>query len=277
VVLNEINTFQDQDKIRRSLEAANDVYHEYDYLSAISSRRVAPAQTGRLAQAKAIFETDFGNDEEDNSFLEQVLLDSGLPNFLPKEGLVASQFYNPTDYQVLDIAQRAAALSDIPTSSSNYRKPRTVGAGWDPDTNVLTVVFRDGTFWNYYDVAPSEWAKFHFAFSKGPLLVGKDEAAVRGIAMGSIAAHTNGPADVSMLGEYAREQLYRIARTAQILNREGFRRTKNVTTGEKYRTRGTPGAQGGGNRAARATRASRTALGSSANPAKNLGKNTTKK
>jgi hypothetical protein len=30
----------------------------------------------------------------------------------------------------------------------------------------MTVVFRDGTFYNYYQVTPGEWEAFHASYSK---------------------------------------------------------------------------------------------------------------
>jgi hypothetical protein len=65
--------------------------------------------------------------------------------------------------------QSPARLTDVPTSSTNFKKPRTVAAGYDPRRNggTLTVMFRDGTLWNYYDVSKDEWIKFHASISKG--------------------------------------------------------------------------------------------------------------
>lgn len=53
------------------------------------------------------------------------------------------------------------------TSTSNPDEPRTLKAGYDDENFILTVEFRDGTLYNYYDVPPSMWQEFYYAFSKG--------------------------------------------------------------------------------------------------------------
>lgn len=103
-------------------------------------------------------------------------------------------------------------LTDIPTSSTNYRRPRTVAAGWVedptyPEHGTLTVVFRDGTVYNFYDVERSVWLKFHSALSKGKSFLNKN---------GTLLAYPHGPADVSNIDPRVREMVYRAARTQQI-------------------------------------------------------------
>ena len=56
------------------------------------------------------------------------------------------------------------------TTSSNPKKPRTLKAGYDANTQTLTVVFRDGTWWNYYDIPQYLWEGFVLAESKGQYL-----------------------------------------------------------------------------------------------------------
>jgi len=56
------------------------------------------------------------------------------------------------------------------TTSSNPKKPRTLKAGYDYRTETLTVVFRDGTWWNYYDVPHYLWEGFVLSPSKGSYL-----------------------------------------------------------------------------------------------------------
>jgi len=53
------------------------------------------------------------------------------------------------------------------TSTMNPERPRTIRAGYNHETEVLTVVFRDGTWWNYYDVPVDMWERFKEAPSKG--------------------------------------------------------------------------------------------------------------
>ncbi len=99
-----------------------------------------------------------------------------------------------------------AAISVLPTSSKNPERPRTVAAGYDQDRGVLTVVFRDGTFYNYYNVGEDEWAEFKARQSKGEYIFEVLDGKPRGTAR---------MANVALA---AREGLYRIARTGQWLN-----------------------------------------------------------
>jgi hypothetical protein len=254
---------QDPDKIRRALEVAGDSYNKYDLLRNVSLPRKNPSPTGRYAQQQALM---FAETASSFEALEQRLRDAGLPNSIVSERLSAAKFYNPVkldSYYFEDEEgnlewnpryeepQESVALTDFPTSSSNYRRPRTVAAGWDPDTNTLTVVFRDGTFWNYYEVPEPVWIKFHFAFSKGPHL----NRASKGQAMdGDLLSYANGPADMSRLSEKLKFTLVKAARTAQILDRHGKRLVNTETNtagkplsssyGNQYKTRGTGGSQG---------------------------------
>lgn len=56
------------------------------------------------------------------------------------------------------------------TTSSNPTRPRTLKAGYNFTTKVLTVVFRDGTWWEYRDVPDFMWYDFQQAESKGRYL-----------------------------------------------------------------------------------------------------------
>jgi hypothetical protein len=130
----------------------------------------------------------------------------------------AGQYYDPQNspYNTGEDAKQGVALSDVPTSSSNYKRPRTVAAGYDVDSGTLTVVFRDGTFWNYYNISPGTWIIFHDSFTKGPLL--NDSLHNKGRGDGLLLAQCShhGPADMSNLSAAAQEFIYKIARTAQI-------------------------------------------------------------
>lgn len=95
---------------------------------------------------------------------------------------------------------------EIPTATSMPMRPRTVAAVWDPMRQVLTLVFRDGTFYNYYDVSYNEWTTFKGLPSKWQYI--RDVLNNKG----------RGPADVGSMPADAREFLYRAARTAQVRN-----------------------------------------------------------
>lgn len=96
-----------------------------------------------------------------------------------------------------------AKLSLVPTSTTNPKRPRTVAAGYDVDRQVLTVVFRDGTWYNYYEVTMAEWKSFKSAVSKGRFIYRVLDYKPRG--------------DASMKGVAAgvRKNLYSISRAAQ--------------------------------------------------------------
>jgi len=96
-----------------------------------------------------------------------------------------------------------APISIVPTSTINPERPRTVAAGYDDKRSVLTVVFRDGTFYNYYDVTADEWTQFKASYSKGRYILAVLDGKPRGTAR---------MANASLA---AREGLYRIARTGQ--------------------------------------------------------------
>lgn len=102
---------------------------------------------------------------------------------------------------------RSPAPITIPhTSTTNPERPRTVAAGYDPDREVLTVVFRDGTFYNYYTVSESDWVAFKNIQSKGQYIATFLDGKPRGTAR---------MANASLA---AREGVYRIARTGQWIN-----------------------------------------------------------
>jgi len=121
-----------------------------------------------------------------------------------------------------------ADLTVIPTSTTNPQRPRTVAAGYDEDEEKLTVVFRDGTFYNYYEVDANEWKAFKANRSKGAIIYQMLDFKPRG------------PADVSTLSKSAQRAFYRFSRGAQIHNAEKQRGTNKGSvagqTSVKYKT-----------------------------------------
>lgn len=97
-----------------------------------------------------------------------------------------------------------AALTVVPTSTTNPERPRTVAAGYDEDEEKITVVFRDGTFYNYYEVSRQEWQAFKTRVSKGQYIYKYLDFKPRGAA------------DVSSLSATARKTFYKFSRAAQI-------------------------------------------------------------
>lgn len=124
-----------------------------------------------------------------------------------------------------------APITLLPTSTTNPDRPRTVAAGYDFERMVLTCVFRDGTYYNYYldslgnRNASLLWYSFKSAYSKGRFILRNLNQYPRGIA------------DVGALPAYAREGLYRVIRSQQI-HTKGLQRghTKSGQTKAYYQT-----------------------------------------
>lgn len=119
----------------------------------------------------------------------------------------------------------AVMITDVPTSSTNYSRPRTVAAGYDPAKKTMTVVFRDGTFYNYYEVEPSEWSAFYASYSKGaPWLnkghnKGKNGKPPKQYQDGLFVKKPRGYADINQIDPRILEQIYRVARAQQVSTR----------------------------------------------------------
>lgn len=114
-----------------------------------------------------------------------------------------------------------APLTDIPTSSTNSARPRTVAAGYqryfdDPSLGKMTVLFRDGTLYNYYDVTPGEWSNFSASISKGAPWLNRGFPDGKQQVDGLFISKPRGLADISGVSESARSAIYKIARTAQV-------------------------------------------------------------
>lgn len=120
---------------------------------------------------------------------------------------------------------------DVPTSSTYAKRPRTVAASYDKARQVLTVVFRDGTLWNYYQVTPGEWQNFHNSISKGRPWLN---------AGGPFTRKPNGPADMTNLPPEVTGAIYAEARRAQLRYvtkyryKTGATRTVTSKSGKKY-------------------------------------------
>jgi hypothetical protein len=123
--------------------------------------------------------------------------------------------------------------SDIPTSSSNYSRPRTIAAGYDEQRQTMTVVFRDGTFYNYYQVTPGEWQGFKASVSKGNPWLNK--AGRRQGSDGLFLSKPRGLADVSSINPQIRELLYKVVRTSQIEQSSKLNRTREAQLRSKRR------------------------------------------
>ena len=100
--------------------------------------------------------------------------------------------------------EEPALLTVVPTSTTNPSRPRTVAAGYDKADEKITVVFRDGTFYNYYEVTPQEWQRFKAVVSKGRYIYNYLDSKPRGLA------------DISSMSAAGRKAFYRFSRSAQL-------------------------------------------------------------
>jgi hypothetical protein len=157
------------------------------------------ASTGEFFEAIAIF-----NDDDDSMGYYNPKQSGAKFSTSPNGPWVNSG--TPVGYgQAWRARQAPAPLTVVPTSTSNPERPRTVAAGYDRTTKTLTVVFRDGTYYNYYDIPPVMWQEFKQRKSKGKYIYMY------------LDNYARGPADISNIPDYAREALYRITRTSQVL------------------------------------------------------------
>jgi hypothetical protein len=198
--------------------------------------RTATPKTGQFASAKAILGSfkknrDIASDPNATPEARAVAARQIRRDIERAQGLGFSQqeladfYYDPKglDYYLGDTYEgsanvfdtgQSALITDVPTSTTNYRRPRTVAAGYDVQNKIVTVIFRDGTAWNYYGVPESEWITFHQSITKGPFLRG-------GADPGKLLTFDgHGPADVSQLSPAAQQEFYRISRAAQVLSRD---------------------------------------------------------
>lgn len=160
-------------------------------------------------------------------------------------------YYSPDAYLGPQLPENAPArLTDIPTSSTNANRPRTVASGYDAQRKVVTVMFRDGTLINYYDVEPGTWENFHTSISKGkPWLNWYGDGAPGEL----VAQHRFGPADITNIDPQDLSEIYKVARSAQVR----FRTKKNTVNRNSSNGRGKYSYKPGKNPAAAAGKAPR--------------------
>lgn len=115
----------------------------------------------------------------------------------------------------------------IPTNTTEYQRPRTVAAAFDPNLATLTVMFRDSTLYNYYQVDMDEWNTFKNHQSPGQYLIS------------TLNSKPRGPADVDALEPEVLAKAYAVARMAQL--RQGYKnsgfRPRSITPRGPYTPR----------------------------------------
>lgn len=171
------------------------------------------SSSAEFFESVRIFDEESGvfMDEDDADLYSQARPTRGANyNFDPSFGGFPSPLHAPGGG-----SGDPAQLSVVPTSTTDPSRPRTVAAGWDRERKCLTVVFRDGTYYNYYGVDSREWNNFKRARSKGRFIYTYLDQKSRGVA------------DVSTLTATARETLYKLTRTGQI-QRQGVTGTQKL-------------------------------------------------
>ena len=126
------------------------------------------------------------------------------PSDRPFYDFVEGEFYVPGETPDEMEDSSPAPLTLVPTSTTNPKRPRTVAAGYDEDEEKLTVMFRDGTLYNYYEVDKNEWAAFKANRSKGAVIYRMLDFKPRGYA------------DESNFTRQQLQAFYRISRGTQI-------------------------------------------------------------
>jgi len=165
------------------------------------------ASTGDFAFAKGVLGKATGADGMWDDYWEDDQDGYGYQNLAGSKATVGGQTYvRPGTAVTSGRGRQPAPISLVPTATTNPDRPRTVAAGFDEARGVLTAVFRDGTFYNYYGVDRGVWDAFKVAPSKGRFIADSLDALERGTA------------NMAKSPVYARESLYRIARTGQLVN-----------------------------------------------------------
>ena len=277
------STVADVEALRTAASIVGEEYDERGFLGGLASETTASRQAAIQQAIFNINNTRYKNQKELKEFKE--FSDEYYEAGLTADWYLGGNYESPERTQDKKVgwtfkgtAVAPSALYDLPTSTTNWKRPRTVAAGYDynpdADTGVLTVVFRDGTFYNYYDVPPSVWIEFHDSFSKGPMLNRKTKNGGQAID-GKLLSYKHGPADMSALSEKAQQFLYKAARTVQIYNRERSARV-NPATGKAYTYKGREVAGSGQNtRAKRKRNLNAAAKKGGYNPNRNAGKRRT--
>lgn len=108
------------------------------------------------------------------------------------------------DFEI-DSGANSTAMSA--TSSSNPARPRTIKAGYDRKNQILTIVFRDGLWYEYRGVPEEMWQGFQAAPSKGKYLA----------ASGLDSWGDKGPANITTMPKHRRIQMASSKETADAL------------------------------------------------------------
>jgi hypothetical protein len=218
------------------------------------------AKTGQFAEARSLYFDDavrasqLGYDITTGKYYTtSTAYDSNTKSRFTRGGIE----YENLSSDARDYEDAPAPITVKPTSTINPRKPRTVAAGYRAGTNedgsagTLTVIFRDGSYYNYYEVEPYLWQQFKQVKSKGRFIAKYLDQKPRGYA------------SVAYITAIAQKTEYYISRTNQVMSRgkQGLRSKRQPNLERRLL------------QAERATRrAARIAKAAGTNPAKGRGK-----
>lgn len=120
--------------------------------------------------------------------------------------------YKPGDYlsSAPSRFDQDPAYVEVPTATTNPLRPRTVAASYNKREKTLTVMFFDGTLYNYYLVTPEEWDGFKLATDK------QGRASKGQYIKDTLDKKSRGFADVTALPEDVRSLARSLARAAQM-------------------------------------------------------------
>lgn len=76
-------------------------------------------------------------------------------------------FRTAQDMALAMMGDDTSLLPYQPTPTINPGRPRTLAAGYDPNSMTMRIKFRDGEYYEYYQVPPSVWYTFQRVSSPG--------------------------------------------------------------------------------------------------------------
>jgi hypothetical protein len=175
-----------------------DIISTFQFYKPQSAREVTRRNQAGQALAPST-DSDYYYIDNDGNYVDRSSYRQSYDEDIDTGELVVPGYKGPQQ----DEATAAAPLTLVPTSSTDPDRPRTVAAGYDKTRNVITVVFRDGTFYNYYEVSSAEWQDFKKRVSKGQYIYRYLDFKPRG------------PANVSSVPAGVRKAFYGYARLSQ--------------------------------------------------------------
>jgi len=175
------------------------------------------AKTGAFAEARSLFfdnavrASQLGYDITTGTYYVTSTYADAAGNLISRGGMEYENRAEDYGADPRDYEDAPAPITVKPTSTTNPGRPRTIAAGYRPGTSsdgssgTLTVIFRDGSYYNYYNVEPYLWQQFKQVKSKGRFIRKYLDQKDRGYA------------SVAYISSIAQRSEYFVSRTNQIL------------------------------------------------------------